>query len=130
MFIHTILYVIIFWVLKYLLLPFNAIFHRFTLGRKQKVAYGFSAFDNDPHDISSIYNLESKNIQQNNDSGITPLPTDDQNSQENSDAIYENSENSDKPIDNSIFQPSTQSEAGLFIIKDPEANKKEKAGYH
>ena len=130
MLIHIFLYVLLFWVLKYLLLPFNAIFHRFTLGRKQKVAFGFSAFNNDPNNINNIYNLGNNNISQDNDLGITPLPTDNefehhQEDQEKSE-FQSAEEEPAKPVDNSIFQPSSQNEAGLFIIKDPEESKKTK----
>jgi len=151
MVINTIIYVLIFFVLKYILLPINFLLYKLSFGRKPKIiANAFSAFnENDPNDIKNIFNIENTPDNQPNttsqDQTISPLPNNIENQQANPFNSPENNmpdntitplineekqqeevlqEEVQQPIDNSTFQPSNN--VGTFLNNDEPVDNNEK----
>ena len=61
-FVYTIVYVLLFWVCRLLLLPLNYLFYRLTFApKKKKENFGFSAFNNENDETSEIQNEPTEN---------------------------------------------------------------------
>lgn len=108
--VNAILYVLLFWICKYLLYPLNYLLYKLAFApRKKKESLGFSEFNNEEGETS-------------------PLNTEEQPNAENiqTEVITEQVENTPAEISP---QPEThENSEGLFIVKDPheEFNKHEK----
>lgn len=122
--INAILYVILFWLCKYLLYPLNFLFYKIAFApRKKKEALGFSDFNNEENnnttdinfDISSenlSFDFDNTNFETN---GILEKSQNDINiiSETQPSEVIEN-----PPINKETTKSETQT--GLFIINDPE----------
>lgn len=117
MIINTIVYVLVFIILKYLLLPINFIIYKLSFGRRHKIeSHSFSGFnENDFNDLKSIFNIPTSSEEQPNEptNNISDNPVNNtpyiqsNNTMDNQSNNTWNNQTSEQPVDQSVFMPTS-----------------------
>lgn len=105
MIINTIVYVLVFIILKYVLLPINFLIYKLSFGRRPRIeSRAFSGFnENDPNDLKNIFNIPNSSEENSTDQTNNPINDIPYNQ---SDDLISNQQNT-QTFDQSTFQPFT-----------------------